>query len=183
MNRSCLVLIAFALGGCAASGASAPTQRAAPPTQVQDNGSEVRVQLGAVEPGPVVQVNGPPEQAWAALPQVYAALGLRPDHVDPATRTYGVQRVTQTRIGERRTRDYVRCGNDGAGPSAATGYRIQLSIVTRLAPSAGGKTDVTTAVGGWATSVEGGSTGAIRCASNGDLEQQIATLLAARLAS
>jgi hypothetical protein len=123
------------------------------------------------------------DDAWAALPQVYASLGLRADLVDPATHRYGAQRVTQVRIGERRTRDLVRCGNDGAGPSSVSGHRIQLSIVSRLSASAGGKTDVTTEVAGWATSVEGGSTGAVRCVSTGELEQQIAIRLAAALRS
>jgi hypothetical protein len=183
MLRSRLSLVTLSLAACAPAAQPAQDRPAAPPAHVQETGGGIRIQLSGVEPGTPVSLGGSREAAWAALPQVYAALGLRADLVDPATHRYGAQRVTQARIGERRTRDLVRCGNDGAGPSAVSGYRIQLSIVSRLVPAAGGKTDLTTEVGGWASSVEGGSTGAIRCVSTGELEQQIATRLAAALGS
>jgi hypothetical protein len=183
MVRSWIPLVTLALGACASAAEPARDRAAAPPTHIQDTGSDIRIQLSAVEPGTPVPLGGTRDDAWAALPQVYASLGLRADLVDPATHRYGAQRVTQVRIGDRRTRDLVRCGNDGAGPSSTAGYRIQLSIVSRLAPAAGGKTDVATDVAGWATAVEGSSTGAIRCVSIGQLEQQIATLLAAALRS
>jgi hypothetical protein len=182
MLRFCVPFAALALGACAP--AATPAGRPAPvPAQVQETGSGLRIQLGAVEAAPPVAVNRSPDDVWAALPQVYASLGIRPDAVDPSTRTYGSQRVTQLRIGDRRTASYVRCGNEGAGPSAASGYRIQLSILTRLAPTSAGTTEVTTEVTGFATSVEGGSTGAIRCVSNGELERHIAALLKAPPAS
>lgn len=183
MLRSWVPLATLALAACAPAAGPAQDRPAAPPAHVQETGGGIRIQLGAVQPGTPVSLNGSREAAWTALPQVYASLGLRADLVDPATHRYGAQRVTQVRIGERRTRDLVRCGNEGAGPSAASGYRIQLSIVSRLVPAAEGKTNVATDVGGWATSVEGGSTGAIRCVSTGELEQQIATRLAAALRS
>ncbi|MBW3654995.1 MAG: hypothetical protein KY444_02745 [Gemmatimonadetes bacterium] len=171
------------LAACAAAAEPARSGAAAPPTHIQETGGGIRIQLGAAEPGTPVALSGSREEAWAALPQVYASLGLPADLVDPATHRYGAQRVTQARIGERRTRDLVRCGNDGAGPSSTAGYRIQLSIVSRLVGAAGGKTEVTTDVAGWGTTVEGASTGAIRCVSTGELEQQIATRLAAALRS
>ncbi|HEY0024152.1 MAG TPA: hypothetical protein VGB24_14650 [Longimicrobium sp.] len=181
MLRSWVPLVTLSLAACAPAAEPAQDRPAALPAHIQETGGGIRIQLSAADPGTPVSLNGSRDDAWAALPQVYASLGLHADLVDPATHRYGAQRVTQVRIGERRTRDLVRCGNDGAGPSSASGHRIQLSIVSRLTASAGGKSDVTTEVAGWATSVEGGSTGAVRCVSTGELEQQIATRLAAAL--
>ena len=51
----------------------------------------------------------PPDSVWKALGAAYAALGLTPTVVDSRTRTYGVQRFTQPRLGGKRTAEYVRC--------------------------------------------------------------------------
>ena len=124
----------------------------------------------------------PPDSVWKALGAAYAALGLTPTVVDSRTRTYGVQRFTQPRLGGKRTAEYVRCAFEGTGPSSVGGYRTQLSIISVLTPSGTDATTLAVEVTGFATSVEGTSTPPARCASTGELEQRIQVLVRERLA-
>jgi hypothetical protein len=125
-------------------------------------------------------VAAPVDRVRAALPEAYAALGITGAGTDPANGVFGSPKVTAARLDGERTSVYVRCGNDGAGPSAGMGYRIQLSVLTSLAEE-GGRTRVTTRVGGFGSPVGGSGSGAVLCVSNGRLEARLAELLTERL--
>lgn len=118
-------------------------------------------------------VSAPVERIWTALPMVYDALGIPVAHSDPATRQMGNRRIIGTRVGGEPMDTYVRCANQGAGPSAMARHRVTLSVITALQPEANGKTTMATQVSGTATPIEGTSSGAILCVSTGRLEARI----------
>jgi hypothetical protein len=124
-----------------------------------------------------VSLAASPDQVWAALPGVYQQLGIQAEMREDAARTLGTRAFTGSRIDGKRATDFVRCGNQGSGPSSGGMYRTRLMIVTRVIAIPDGKTDLVTEVGGTATPVEGTSTGQIACASTGDLEQRIRALV------
>ena len=123
-----------------------------------------------------VGVAATPEQVWAALPGVYRELGITTDMRDDALRTLGARTFTGSRIGGKRSSDFVRCGNQGSGPSSGGMYRTRLTVISRVTAAGPGKSDLVTEVSGTATQVEGTSTGPIACASTGELEQRIKTM-------
>jgi hypothetical protein len=121
-----------------------------------------------------------PDTVWRTLIEVYSAFGLTPDVADSRSRTYGVRRFTGTRLGGKRTGEYVRCASEGLGPSAVMGHRTELSIVSVLAPAGNGGTILTTEVTGSATRADG-STAPMPCASTGELELRINEVVRGRL--
>lgn len=170
--------------GLAIACASAPTTASAParlPTFEQTS-TGFNVVLDGAADAARTAFAAPADSVWKALGAAYAALGLTPTVIDSRTRTYGVQRFTQARLGDRRTADYVRCAFEGTGPSSVGGYRTQLSIISVLTPSGTGATTLAIEVTGFATRVDGTSTPPVRCASTGELEQRIQSLVRERLA-
>lgn len=86
----------------------------------------------------------PVEQAWAALPAAYAALGITPAGVlDPDARRYGAGPVTVRRIRGERLSRFVDCGSTMSIPNADS-YAVTFRIVTQLIPDATGATRVQT---------------------------------------
>lgn len=126
-------------------------------------------------------VSATPEQVWAILPAVYEQLGIEAGIMDSDGLVYGAPRFTGTRIGGRRTAEFMRCGSAGAGPSTG-GYRIRLSIQSKVRELAEGSTAIETQVTGSGTPFEGTSTGVVRCVSTGDLEREIARIAGELLA-
>lgn len=170
---------------CAAGTASVPPDRVSPalPAEVRETSTGVSIRIAAEQLVVETEVEAGIERVWSILPRVYAALGLDGQILDSEARVYGNRRFTKSRVGNARTSDYVRCAFQGAGPSAAGGYRTRLSILTRLESSTGKWTIVSSQISGTATSVEGTSTDAVRCVSNGNLERLIARMLADSAAS
>lgn len=125
----------------------------------------------------------PLDTVWSRLPAAYQALGITAEVNDARTRTFGTQRFTQRRVAGKRTIDLVRCGHEGAGPSAVNARRLELSIISTLRPLASGGIHLTTEIAGVATAVDGTNSPAVRCVSTGELEERIATTLAAQLSS
>lgn len=127
-------------------------------------------------------IDADPMTLWHALPETFEALGIPAGVLDESTMTYGNRRFTRANIGDRRTETFVRCAGTSSGPSAASGYRVRLDISSRVDGQADGRSLLVTAVSGSATTVEGTSTAAIRCVSDGQLEALIASI-AERLAT
>ena len=170
----------FAIGvvavvtGCASAGT--PPAGAGAPGSISGTETGGVIRMGQDSRAVSVALAASPDQVWAALPGVYRELGIQAEMRDDATRSIGTRGFTGGRIGGKRTMDYVRCGNQGSGPSSGGMFRTRLTIVTRVMAASGGKTELVTEVGGTATPVEGTSTGVVACASTGDLEQRIREL-------
>lgn len=182
-----VVLRSYLLASTAFAVACAPPTPSAspPPAQLptlEQTSSGFVYSLGATAPAARTEIAAPSERVWGALMGAYSALGLTATVIDTRTRTYGVQRFTQPRLGGRRTAEYVRCAFEGTGPSSVGGYRTQLSIISVLTPSGTDATTLAVEVTGFATSVEGTSTPPARCTSTGELEQRIQGLVRERLA-
>ena len=69
----------------------------------------------------------------------------------------------------------------GAGPSAVTPYRVQLTVVTRLRPGAEGRTGIATQVVGTGLASDGTGRFTSHCVSTGRLEQIILAAIERRL--
>lgn len=114
----------------------------------------------------------PLEQAWAALPAAYEALGLRGG--GPAgERLFGVQRMDVSRAlnGVRLSR-YLDCGATVSVPNADS-YAVTLQVSTLLTPSTAASTRAETLV--QATARPRDTSGnPVACTSTGALERQIA---------
>jgi hypothetical protein len=125
----------------------------------------------------------PLDTVWSRLPAAYETLGIRAEVLDPRAWTFGTQRFTGRNLAGKRTIDLVYCGHEGAGPSAVRATLVRLSVVSVLKRLASGDTELTTEVTGTSTPMDGTSTAATRCVSNGELEQRIADAVRARLGS
>jgi hypothetical protein len=179
MTRLCFVsLIALSLGACSSAVTSAPVSRApGPPASVDGTETSTYIRLSEESLAATAEFYATPEKLWAALPVVYGKLGIAANVNDPTTLRYGATAFTSSQLGGKRTADYVRCGNEGAGPSASGAYRRRLSILSSIVGIGDAHSALTTEVTGSATSVEGTSSGAVRCVTNGTLERQIRSLL------
>jgi hypothetical protein len=182
MNRIHIALCTSLAAACAPSSAPTPAPgRSEPVARVEETSTGMTFRIQTDAGGVEQTVDAPPERLWAVLPQVYEALGIRAEVADEAGRIYGSRKVSARQIAGKRAGTFVRCGNEGAGASAMSMYRHQLSVLTSLRPGPGGKTVVTSQVGGTATPVEGTSTGAVLCASTGELEAMILERITDRL--
>jgi hypothetical protein len=144
-------------------------------------GSEtVNVRLAAESEAMHAEVNADPEKVWKLLPEIYEKLGITGEVLNSDATMFGTRKFTGRSVGGMRTNEFVRCGNDVAGPSGGM-YRTNLSIVTSVMGTGSGKTSLSTQIEGFATPAEGTSTEAVRCVSTGRLEKRIRTLLTERL--
>lgn len=173
-------LMASGMLACASGPGSAPTEQVAPalPAEVRETSTGAIIRIAAEQLVIETEVKVPLELVWSLLPRVYSALGIDGQILDSEARVYGTRRFTKSRVGDRRVGEYVRCAFQGAGPSAAGGYRAQLSITTRVESPTAEWTIVSSQISGTATSAEGTSTDAVRCVSNGNLERLIARMVA-----
>lgn len=176
------VLLALLLIACSPAAPSPAPSPATRPASITETSTSVAIRLSESHEPATVTLDAPLERVWSIVPEVYQALGIPAEINDPGARVYGTRSFAQSRLGGKRTADYVRCGNEGAGPSAVSGYRVRLSVVSSLRSAPGGKTVLATEVNGSATPVEGTSTAAVRCASTGALEQRIHSLVSERAA-
>lgn len=176
-----IVIATVAVTACASTGQDAGLARPGPESVVTETSTSAHVRI-QVEGPATSTVEADAERVLALLPQVFDALGVEIDVNDPDARAVGVLKFTKRRIAGEPTERLVRCGNDGAGPSAMSVYRIQLSVLTRVQPMAGGMTAVQTEVRGDAMPVDGSSSARTLCVSNGRIEQMILERLRAGLA-
>ncbi len=176
---SSAIMVALLGSGCATT---PETPVRATEASVIDSESGPFIRLGQQSGSVSVSSDAAPDRVWSVLPVVYEKLGIRAEVNEAATLTIGTRGFTQTRIEGKRTSDWIRCGNEGSGPSSGGMYRTRLSIITRVEPASGGGSNVVTEVSGTATPVEGTSTGPVACASVGTIEQRIRTLIEEQIA-
>ena len=181
MRRTAPVVLLSVLAACAPATPAPGIPAAGPEPMVMETSSGISYRLRNDDTGVTRPYAAPVDRVWAALPGVYEELGIPTGVNDPEARVFGNRRASVTRVGGERVSRFVRCGNEqGAGPSAGGGYRVQLSVLTTLRGD-GAATQATTTVGGTATPVAGTSNDAVACVSTGALEKRIGDLIAARL--
>lgn len=183
MRRPVSLLVAALLAGACAPAATGPASApAGPEPQIAETSTGITFRLRNDDPGAAHHVGARADRVRAALPEVFRELGVADAGMDREGLVFGHRSITAPRLGGERVSAWVRCGNQaGAGPSAATAYRTQLSVLVTIRPE-GERTWVTTQVGGSATPVAGTSAEAVMCVSTGRLEKRVEELLAARLA-
>lgn len=179
MNRLAPCLVLAVLAACGPT-VYTPGTTSEPNPRIVETASGYEVHVRNDNLAMSQAVDAPLDRVWAMLPEVFQELGITAGVLDPETHAFGNQGVNVSRVGGERVEAYVRCGNEGAGPSAANRYRTRLSVVTSL-QGAGSRTVVSTLVGGTGTTMEGTSTERIGCVSNGRLEARIAALISQRL--
>ena len=166
-----ILLIAAACAPRTVPSASAPPE-SAPVIHATSTGMEVRLQTG--EQGVSSPIEAPPALVFDALISVMTDFEIEPDILESRVRRYGATRITRSRMAGEATNTLLRCGNQGAGPSAVARLRIRLSVVSQVDAADDGSSLLTTRVEGTATPVDGTSTSMVNCTSTGKLEERIA---------
>jgi hypothetical protein len=178
-----VLLAALLAAACAPAGSGPATAPAGPEPQIIETSTGISFRLRNDDPGAAHHVGARADRVRTLLPEVLRELGVAAPGMDREGLVFGDRSITAPRLGGERLTHWVRCGNEGgAGPSAATSYRTQLSLLVTIRPE-GERTWVTTQVGGSATPVGGTGAEAVMCVSTGRLEKRVEELLAARLAA
>ena len=121
----------------------------------------------------------PTKNAWGALVQTYAGFGVPLQGADAAARMIATQyfHTHATFAGERMSR-WLECGSTLTG-DIASNYEITMRFGSLIDTSVVGRSIVRTVV--TATAVAPGTgTSTIECSSRGNLEKQIARLVASK---
>jgi hypothetical protein len=169
-------LACLVLAGCTASGETSPAH--SPETHRREldtaEGSRVLIE-GTTRPGAILTVAVPADEAFAALPAVYAELGLGGAVADPAGRVYGRESfVVRRRLAGVPLSRYLDCGTRMGIPNADA-YAVRLAVATRVEPNGPGanlRTEIQ------ATAQDSGrSDPPVRCGTTTELERRIAALV------
>jgi hypothetical protein len=167
------VLMLASTMGALATGADAQ----GPPARARDTQTGIEVRTAPDEAALSGVLEAPADTVWTLLADAYRTLGIQAEVQDRGALTYGTRRHTQRNLGGKRAMEYVRCANQGAGPSAATGRRLRLIIVTTVRADGPGRSRLRTDVVGQATTIEGTSNPPVDCVTNGKLEMRLNQLM------
>lgn len=180
-----LLGVAAAQGGCAATGADvAPGPRSATSTvRVRDPGGQSsQVELTRDSHAHSARLTVTPDQAWSALRDVYAELGIPVVNVDDSARRLGNPALRARRsLAGARLSQLVRCGTTSGMPNSDS-YAVTLAVATQVQQDQNGGALVLTQVDGSAQP-SGIGASQVPCTTTGGLERRIAEALADRLVS
>jgi len=122
-------------------------------------------------------VNASPDSVFAALRAVYKELGVTTPLLDPARRVAGNEFLkARRRFAGAPMQGYFDCGMNMSQPNAET-YDLEIGIVSVVTPSAGGNSTVTTTLTAAGSDPTFGKDRQVRCASSGELEKRIVTMV------
>jgi hypothetical protein len=177
MRLTILTLGAATLfAACAAAGPSDGTHRGTPTTTVVQTGAgEYELTMTPETHTSSHWVRAPREDVWAALPEVYADLGISPETIVSERWLVGNRDVRVRRIAGERPARFLDCGTNPIGAPNANTATIHLEITTRL-QGIGDGTEVATTLVGRARPRTGGSS-EVQCTTTGQLEALIAERL------
>lgn len=167
------VLAPLLLAACASASTTVADERPSnlPPSVTRtSSGAEVRISNN--DRGVIDDIPVNPAVVWDALLGVYDDFDLEPDNLDPNRRRIGISRLTKSTIAGEKSSDLARCGNQGAGPSAASRFRVTFVIQSAVVPNGRGAT-LQTLVQASATPVDGTSVSRVACVSTGALEKRL----------
>ena len=122
----------------------------------------------------------PATRVWAMLPSVYEELGIPLTVVDSTNLYLGAVRVTTRRpVGGLRLSMIIECGTGNYGPNAER-YTVQLTVLSGVHAIDAGHTTLETRVLG--NAAPNGTSGSVKCGTNGALEEKVASILRDKLA-
>ena len=131
--------------------------------------------------GVPVAVNASPDSVFAALVATYKDLGIAPALLDPARRLAGNELFrARRRLGGAPMQNYVDCGGN-LGQAHAETYDMELGVVSYVSPAAGGNSTITTTLSAAGSDPMFGKDRQMQCASTGELERRIVTMVRERL--
>ncbi len=126
-------------------------------------------------------LSAPVARVWAALPAVFAELGLEINFRDLSPKRTGTcYQQVHGRLGREMLSTYVDCGDSRSVPNADR-FEIALTVLTTVVPASDQTTRIYTFVLG-AGNDGTSSTGRVWCYSRGAIETRIRKLLEERLA-
>jgi hypothetical protein len=183
MHLSVLALSgATLLAACAPGGPQEGIHRGSPATTVVQTGEgEYELTMTPETHTSSHWVRAPRESVWAALPRVYAELGISPETIVAERWLVGNRDLRVRRIAGVRASRFLDCGKNPIGAPNANTATLHLEIATRL-EGIGDGTEMSTTLIGRARPRTGGSS-EIQCTTTGQLEALIAERLEARTAA
>jgi hypothetical protein len=184
MQKAWLAVVGMAMG-CA--GSTGPVVEAGPRdatttvSTVSDAGT-VDLRTTRSDPTGSFSIAAPADRVWRVLSTVYTDLKLSATTLDTQARRIGVENARLRRqLGGTRMSKYISCGERLGNPVADTDD-IALTLFTQVVPAGGEASTLRTLVE--ATARQSGSGGTlINCATTGELEQRIVSMVRAQIAS
>ncbi|HEX7048566.1 MAG TPA: hypothetical protein VF188_00005, partial [Longimicrobiales bacterium] len=177
------ILVSLALGGCSSRSQRTVPVSTVPNPEIEQSGDAYRMRL---DNGPVrseFTVVGTPEQVFAVVADVYKSLSIPIETIDPAAMVIGnPHHAAQRRFAGERMSTFFNCGSGPWGANADS-YRIEMSILTHVAPANPGSVTVRTTVNATGQTLSGASKNQVACGSTGRLEQIIHDRVMNRLAA
>ncbi len=185
MSRAPLAAL-LALALAAPARAQAPATQPAPTTAMQSvplynfPGNTMYARLDTI--GTAVTVTGPKAQVFHALRAVYGELQVPVMDADSAAGWLGALHLTRTyALGRMRMSSALDCGSGMSGP-VADDARIQMALVTFVAPAGADSSSVRTAVVAQSQSLGGAASDRVLCNTKGYLEDWIVQRVRRQLA-
>ncbi|MEW5931871.1 MAG: hypothetical protein AB1941_30760 [Gemmatimonadota bacterium] len=175
MKRLVVVATAALLAGCASSGnAPAETVRSTVSVSGTDGAATQTIESYMDVGGTTHRISATPDKVWAVLPTVYQGLGITVGTSLPDYKTIGNSKLELNRtLGGQPLSTFLSCGDGPTGAPIANSYRVNMAVVTTVAPAAGGGSQLETRVNASATN-RAVSGAAVNCATTGRLEGMIA---------
>jgi hypothetical protein len=175
MKRLVVVAAAALLAGCATGGnAPADTIRSSVSVSGTDGAPTRTIESYSDVGSTSHRIRATPEKVWEVLPTVYQGLGITVGTSLPDYKTIGNSKLELNRtLGGQPLSSFVSCGYAPTGAPLADSYRVNMAVVTTVAPAPDGGAQVQTRVQASATNraVSGAS---VNCATTGRLEGLIA---------
>jgi len=175
-----LVMLSMVLVGCSSSqGTYTPGGSAPRSTDVIMDEARHLLQLNAPGAGST-SVEAPAELVWAALPAVYAQLGLQGRVLDDQRRVYGQPETSvRRRLQNEPLSRFLDCGSRSGIPNVNS-YTVRLAVRTHVQAAGEGVSQIRTQVEANANTPGGGDP-LVRCGSTNELERRIETRLILQL--
>lgn len=171
-NATCFAVAAILVAGCASS--SVVNQQQDPVMLMLSDGSQLRYEKDVRVITTPIPSN--PATSWPALNAEYAKLKLPITQRDSAVYAVAAQNAQfNGRFDGAPMARIVDCGLTPLGSQRANAYKVWLTVVSQLQPSASGGV-LRTSVAAKAQDPNSSSS-AIQCGSTGVLEVEIATAL------
>lgn len=173
LPSACVLLLA----GCSSAVSLQPSGM---PPRLDEVGGGYEVRISDSSGPSQVTLQADVDAAWAGLMQAYQELGIPVTTIDTHQRVLGNQKFeARRRLAGQQISTFLDCGSNLTRTIADT-YRVELAVLSRLEPQAGGGSILQSRVTATARSPEGASGNPINCGSTGRLEGRIAQLVQQR---